>query len=78
MDSNGKMFGTNITITVKAAQEASSVADQNQSLQAADEVNEMQNAEDLETAENAQEAEGIENADAVQEVGEEIPDADEA
>ena len=76
MDSNGKMFGTNITITVKAAQEASSVADQNQSLQAADEVNETQNTEDLETAENTQEAEEIENADAVQEVGEEIPEAD--
>ena len=78
MDSNGKMFGTNITITVKAAQEVSNVADQNQSLQVTDEANATQNAEDLETVEDAQEAEGIENADAVQEVGEEIPDADEA
>ena len=39
MDSNGKMFGTNITITVKAAQEVSNVADQNQSLQVTDEAN---------------------------------------
>ncbi|MGN0421001.1 MAG: BspA family leucine-rich repeat surface protein [Acetatifactor sp.] len=78
MDSNGKMFGTNITITVKAAQEVSNVADQNQSLQVTDEANATQNAEDLETVEDAQKAEEIENADAVQEVGEEIPEADEA
>ena len=78
MDSNGKMFGTNITITVKAAEEVSNVADQNQSLQVTDEANATQNAEDLETVEDAQKAEEIENADAVQEVGEEIPEADEA
>ena len=77
MDSNGKMFGTNITITVKAVAELSNVADENQSLQDANEANDAQSADDLENAEDAQKADEIEKADDAQEVGEDIQDTNE-